>query len=213
MAPFSRFTRLPSLPPRSGKWSLVLLLIAATAHAAMGQAIDLAPVAVDDSPGAERAFAEARLQSRDNPDRSASLLYDILGEYGQRVIARPERPDQYGSVRRAVIDFLLAHPGVLRSWRRTVGSEAEDLLRTEGAEAVYAISPMGKWYTPIGPEICSGRPLDWCWCILSGPLCDAFASGAPFRTCFGAFWAHPRPFGHASGALLGAVRPRRGTFV
>ena len=119
----------------------------------MGQAIDLAPVAVDDSPGAERAFAEARLQSRDNPDRSASLLYDILGEYGQRVIARPERPDQYGSVRRAVIDFLLVHPGVLRSWRRTVGSEAEDLLRTEGAEAVFTRLPVTPAATEAGLRI------------------------------------------------------------
>ena len=105
-------------------------------------------MAVDDSPGAERAFAEARLQAMDNPNRSAALLRDLLAEYGERVIALTDRPEELRSVRRSVIDFLLRNPGVLQSWRRMTTAEAKELLDTEAPDVVFRRLPV----TPAATE-------------------------------------------------------------
>lgn len=133
-------TRGPASPVVWCSW--LLALCALCGQPAMGQARDLAPVAVDDSPVAERALDEATSQARDNPKRTSELAADLLDEYGDRVVARADDPEVFESVRSRVIELLLSEPAVLAVWQREENLDAERMLAEEGADAVFRRRPL-----------------------------------------------------------------------
>ncbi len=126
-----------------------ILVVAATlSPMAMAQVADLAPVAVDDSPVADRLLAEVDAQAADNPRRAAELAAELLDAYADRVVADPDRPDVFRSVRSAIIEVLESAPDVLDAWNERVGDEAVAMLEVAGPLETWRRRPM----TPAGLE-------------------------------------------------------------
>ena len=122
-----------------------ILQVAATALAVSstlvhGQVGELAPVALDDSPTAQRALDEAYTQAADNPERTASLIADLLDEYGVRVVPAGDE-DLFQSVRGRVGELLRSDRGVRQAWRRAEDARSTTMLDREGFEATYRRRP------------------------------------------------------------------------
>lgn len=117
----------------------VVLVSTPIAVAQMG---DLAPVALDDSPVAERLLAEVEAQAADNPERSAALLADLLDEYADRVVVTADDPDRFESVRQVVLRVLADDGAIRDAWRARHEAEAATILAEDGAEACLRRRPL-----------------------------------------------------------------------
>ncbi len=141
------------MEPRSGRrsalpgcvaavrWLLMLTVTSIVGHAG-GQVGDVAPVALDDSPVADRLLAEVEAQSVDNPRRAADLLSDLLDEYGDRVVATPDRPEVFQSVRAAALAVLVRDAAVRSAWLERCDAEAAALLAEAGEVETLRRRPM-----------------------------------------------------------------------
>ncbi len=121
-----------------------LVVVFASTPIAVAQigAGDLAPVALDDSPVAERMLAEVAAQSADNPDRAAVLLAELLDQYDARVVGDGTDPDRLESVRTAVLRLLERDGAIREAWRSRHDDEAASILEREGEEACLRRRPM-----------------------------------------------------------------------
>ncbi len=121
-------------------WAMPLAVVVIRVAAA--QVSDGAPVALDDSPVADRILAEVEAQAADNPRRAADLLTSLLDEYADRVVPIPDRPDVFRSVRAAVLEVLAENAEVRRAWRTRGDDEASELLATAGPAETLRRRPM-----------------------------------------------------------------------
>jgi hypothetical protein len=123
-------------------WGLLLVFLAA--RLSYAQIPDNAPVALDDSPVADRILAEVEAQSSDNPRRAADLLADLLDEYADRVVPIPDQPEMFRSVRSAALEVLFQEASVRRAWRERCDAEALELLESAGPDETLRRRPMTK---------------------------------------------------------------------
>lgn len=142
MRPIRFFRRFGSLPAMS----LCGVLLSATG--ALGQIREFAPVAIDDSPVADRLLAEVEAQYSDNPERAVELLAELLDGYADRVVSMPDEPEGFRSVRSAVLSLLVRELAVQSAWRREFDVEADALLERSGAAETWRRRP----FTPAGRE-------------------------------------------------------------
>ncbi len=133
-----RRTLLRVVSPRWWTVPLAVMVI----RAAAAQVSDGAPVALDDSPVADRTLAEVEAQVADNPRRAADLLRSLLDEYADRVVPIPGRPGLFRSVRAAVLEVLAENTAVRNVWRSESDVEAMDLLASAGPEETLRRRPM-----------------------------------------------------------------------
>ena len=117
------------------------LALGGPAEEAAGQVPD-SPVALDDSPVADRLLAEVEAQALDNPRRAADLLADLLDQYGDRVVPIADRPEVFRAVRAAALDVLARHPEVRAVWQEAREVEAAAMLETAGAIETWRRRPM-----------------------------------------------------------------------
>ncbi len=139
----SRPRRRSKILPRAASlqwWAVSLTL--AVLRVATAQISDTAPVALDDSPVADRILAEVEAQVGDNPRRAADLLASLLDEYGDRVVPIPDRPDVFRSVRAAVLEVLAGNAAVRTAWRERGEVEASELLSAAGPAETLRRRPM-----------------------------------------------------------------------
>lgn len=125
-----------------GLLGVVTMLATTPIAVAQFGAADLAPVALDDSPVADRMLAEVAAQALDNPDRAAVLLAELLDQYDARVVGDGTDPDRRQSVRNAVLELLARDGAIREAWRDRHDDEAASILEREGAEACLRRRPM-----------------------------------------------------------------------
>lgn len=121
---------------------LALALAIAPGPVVLAQLSEFAPVAVDDSPVAERMLAEVAAQSVDNPERAATLLAELLDQYADRVVIRRDDPDEFESVRRAVLRALSEDGAIRDAWRERFEVEASRILVEQGPDAALRRRPV-----------------------------------------------------------------------
>ncbi len=120
----------------------------ALTSAAGAQVAEFAPVAIDDSPVADRLLAEIEAQYLDNPERAAALLAELFDGYADRMVAVPGVPDGYRAARAAGLELLAGDAAVRSAWRERFDIEAEGLLERAGADETLRRRP----FTAAGLE-------------------------------------------------------------
>jgi len=123
-----------------------LMLAAALPAAALAQQ-GVSPVYVDDAPRAADGMIRAgELASVGNLDEAVRVIQSLLDEEGDRLLARPDDPDVYVTVRRRAAQALLASAPLLERYRALESAAAARLLAEGDAESVerrYLLTPAG----------------------------------------------------------------------
>ncbi len=116
---------------------------------ASGQDEVLSPVFTDDSPEAAQWFSRAEDQIRTGNTAEALRLYQrLLDRFPNRLIADPQRPKVFLSVRETVEEAILAHPGLLEEYLALNESAARQMLEAGRREEVH----LTRFLTPSGLE-------------------------------------------------------------
>ncbi len=107
----------------------------------------VSPVYVDDSPrAADGLIRVGELASVGNLDEAVRVVQSLLDEEGERLLARPDDPDLYISVRRRAAEVLLASAALLDRYRALESAAAARLLAEgdiAGVEGRYLLTPAG----------------------------------------------------------------------
>lgn len=103
------------------------LAAAVATGAAQGQIAN--PVFLDDSPTARESLSQLQsLLATGNLDEAARTLQRLLDTEGDRLLADPQDPERFVSVREAAHATLLARPDLLERYRQREGPLAQALL-------------------------------------------------------------------------------------
>lgn len=135
------------LAPRLGALLALLMIAAAPPPATVAQTLN--PVFVDDSTTAADTVTRVReFVAAGNLDEAARVLQGLLDDHAERVIATPDDPELFETVRARVHRTLLEQPDLFARYRARQGPIAERLLENGDYERVER----SRLLTPAGIE-------------------------------------------------------------